>query len=845
MKRVLKIILGVVVALLVVLMVLPFAFKGKLESVVKEEGNKLLNAQFDFAELDISLIRNFPLASVSLKDFWLKGVEEFENDTLVYAGELTAAVNVMSLFGDGGYEVSKVVIDDTRFKAIVLEDGKVNWDVMKSSGDERTVEESTSEPSAFKVSLKKLSVNDLDVVYDDRQGGMYAALMDFDATCSGDFGSDNTTVKLKAETPSLSFRSGGVPFLNRATIKADMNVDADLKNMKFTLRDNEFSLNAIRAAIDGWVAMLDEGMDMDLKLNTNEIGFKEILSLIPAIYAKDFDGLKTDGVATLSAYAKGKMVGEDCVPAFDVALNVKNAMFRYPSLPAGVDGINIAATVKNPGGSVDATTIKVNPFSFTLAGNPFSVTADVVTPISDLAFDVAAKGKLDLGKIKDVYPMEDMNLNGLVNADMSLNGRMSYIEKAQYDKVQAQGSVDLSDMKLQLAGVPEVDIKQSTFGFSPQYLQLSKTTINVGSNDITLDSRFENYLGFVFKGSTLKGTLNVNSNKLNLNDFMSADDATNEDAAADESTSQPSDSTVMGTIRVPDNIDFRMQANFKEVLMNKMKFADVNGLLVIKDSKVDMQNLSLNTMGGAVVVNGSYATPAAEQARLNAGFKLSNIGFAQAYKELDMVQQFAPIFSNLKGNFSGSVNVNTLLDDNMSPVMKSLNGNGSLSTKDLSLSDVKFINQVADIVKKPSLKETKVKDLNIDFTIAEGRVTTKPFNIKMGDYTMNLSGSTGLDQTIDYRGKITLPASAGAVSKLGTVDMTIGGTFTSPKVGIDMESLAKQAAKQALTGLGQKLAGSKNSGEAADSTATNTATDKQTKAAQTVGKVLDLFKKKK
>ena len=845
MKRVLKITLGVVVALLVVLMVLPFAFKGKLESVVKEEGNKLLNAQFDFAELDISLIRNFPLASVSLKDFWLKGVEEFENDTLVYAGELTAAVNVMSLFGDGGYEVSKVVIDDTRLKAIVLEDGKVNWDVMKSSGDEPTVEESSSEPSAFKVSLKKLSVNDLDVVYDDRQGGMYAALMDFDATCSGDFGSDNTTVKLKAETPSLSFRSGGVPFLNRAAIKADMNVDADLKNMKFTLRDNEFSLNAIRAAIDGWVAMLDEGMDMDLKLNTNEIGFKEILSLIPAIYAKDFDGLKTDGVATLSAYAKGKMVGEDCVPAFDVALNVKNALFRYPSLPAGVDGINIAATVKNPGGSVDATTIKVNPFSFTLAGNPFSVTADVVTPISDLAFDVAAKGKLDLGKIKDVYPMEDMNLNGLVNADMSLNGRMSYIEKAQYDKVQAQGSVDLSDMKLQLAGVPEVDIKQSTFGFSPQYLQLSKTTINVGSNDITLDSRFENYLGFVFKGSTLKGTLNVNSNKLNLNDFMSADSATNEDVAADESTSQPSDSTAMGTIRVPDNIDFRMQANFKEVLMNKMKFADVNGLLVIKDSKVDMQNLSLNTMGGAVVVNGSYATPAAEQARLNAGFKLSNIGFAQAYKELDMVQQFAPIFSNLKGNFSGSVNVNTLLDDNMSPVMKSLNGNGSLSTKDLSLSDVKFINQVADIVKKPSLKETKVKDLNIDFTIAEGRVTTKPFDIKMGDYTMNLSGSTGLDQTIDYRGKITLPASAGAVSKLGTVDMTIGGTFTSPKVGIDMESLAKQAAKQALTGLGQKLAGSKNSGEAADSTATDTATDKQTKAAQTVGKVLELFKKKK
>jgi hypothetical protein len=137
----------------------------------------------------------------------------------------------------------------------------------------------------------------------------------------------------------------------------------------------------------------------------------------------------------------------------------------------------------------------------------------------------------------------------------------------------------------------------------------------------------------------------------------------------------------------------------------------------------------------------------------------------------------------------------------------------------------------------------KAKDLNIDFTITDGRVNTKPFNIKLGDYVMNLSGSTGLDQTIDYRGKITIPESAGVASKIGTVDMTIGGTFTSPKVGIDMESLAKQAAKQALTEVGKKLLGTSNntSEEAADSTAT----DKQTKAAQTVGKVLDLLKKKK
>ena len=842
MKKLVKIFGATILAIFLLLVLLPIAFKGKIEGIVKSEGNKLLNAQFDFKSLDISLIRNFPQASISLNDFWLKGVGVFENDTLVYAGELTAAVNIMSIFGDSGFEVSKVIVDDTHLHAIVLEDGAVNWDVMKPSEEpaeqvEEDVEE-VAEEYSFRVSLKKLDVDDLTVIYDDRQGGMYAAINNLDASCSGDMDSDNTTIKLKAQTPAVTFRMGGVPFLNKAEVGAKVDVNADLKNMKFTLEENEFSLNAIKAAIDGWIAMTDAGMDMDLKLNTNEIGFKEILSLVPAIYTKDFAGLKTDGVATLNAWAKGKMEGEQ-LPAFNVDLNVKNAMFRYPSLPAGVDGINVVANVKNPGGNADATTIVVNPFNFVLAGNPFSLTANVKTPISDLDFNVAAKGKLDLGKIKDVYPIEGMNLNGLVNADMSVAGRMSMIDKGEYDRVKASGNVKLNDMQLELEDLPKVDIKQSTFSFEPRYLQLSQTKVNIGDNDITLDSRFENYLGFVFKGTTLKGTLNVESQKFNLNDFMSGE-------STDEPVEEESEEA-MGVIRVPENIDFRMQAAFKHVIFGKMNINDLKGLLVVKDRKVDMQNLSLNTMGGNVVVNGAYATPEGQNPKLNAGFALNNIGFAQAYKELDMVQQLAPIFSNLKGDFSGSVKVDTQLDEQMSPVMQTLNGSGSLSTKDLSLSDVAFINMVADIVKKPSMKETKVKDLKVDFAIKDGRVTTKPFDIKMGDYLMNLSGSTGLDQTIDYKGKITLPASAGAVSKLGTVDMTIGGTFASPKVGIDMESLAKQAAQQAAKGLVDKLIGGKQDSaeatEEGETTTTNTATTKEEKAKNALKALGGLLKK--
>ena len=718
MKKGLKITTIVIGVILILMFLLPFAFRGKIEGIVKAEGNKMLNARFDFSSLDISLFRNFPKASVTLNDFWLKGTGAFENDTLVKAGEVTAAINLFSLFGDSGYDVSKVSVTDTWLHAIVLPDGKANWDIMKPDSATFSETSESSESSPFRIKLQRFVIKNMNVVYDDRQSAMYADIHNFNALCSGDLGSDQTLLNLEAETEALTYKMNGIPFLSQANIYAKMDVDADLVHHKFTLKKNEFRLNAIKAGIDGWVELKDPAINMDLKLNTSEVGFKEILSLIPAIYSKEFKNLKTDGTATLEATAKGVLQG-DTVPGFDVRLSVKNAMFRYPSLPAGVDQINIDAQVRNPGGNIDLTEINIRPFSFRLANNPFSLTADIKTPVSDPDFTAEAKGVLNLGMIKQVYPLDDMELNGTIRADMKMGGRLSYIEKEQYDRFSASGTIALSDMKLKMKEIPDVEIRQSLFTFTPKYLQLSETTVAIGKNDLTTDSRFENYMGYALKGTTLKGTLNVRSNHLNLNDFMTAStDSTTQTAQA----ASPNEAASL--IEVPRNIDFQMDANLKEVLFDKMAFTNMNGKLVVKDGKVDMKNLSMNTMGGKAIMNGYYSTADLKKPEMNAGFRLEGLSFAQTYKELNMVQQMAPIFENLKGNFSGNMHVQTLLDNRMEPVMDTMQGNGSLSTKDLSLNGVKVIDQIADAVKKPELKDMKVKDMTLDFTIKEGRVST-------------------------------------------------------------------------------------------------------------------------
>ena len=850
MKKLLKIVGAIIAVIVLLLIVLPYFFKDKIETLVKEEGNKLLNAQFDFSSLDISLIRKFPLASVTLEDFYLKGVDKFDNDTLAKIGKFSVSVNMLSLFSDDGFDISEIELDETTLNAIVLPDGAVNWDIMKAddtqndqAANDTTAQQETAEASQLRIKLKEFSLEDFNLVYDDRQGNIYAKISGMDAVCSGDFGSARTMVTLKTDVDAVTCKMDGVPYLNNAEFEADIDIDADIENNKYTLSENSIRLNAIVAAINGWVAMKDDGIDMDISLNSNEIGFKEILSLVPAIYTKDFEGLRTDGNAVLRADAKGMLKGDSIVPNFNLLFDVKNAMFKYPSLPAGVENINISAKVTNPGGTVDATKVSVNPFNFVMAGNPFALTAELQNPVSDMYFNVTANGKLDLGKVKDIYPLEDMQLSGLLDANLGVEGRMSYIEKEKYDKVNANGTLAVNDIIVNMQDIPNVNIKKSLFTFTPRYLNLSNTTVEIGSNDVTIDSRFENYMGYIFKGTTLKGSLNVSSNQFNLNDFMTGTSATAADSSAVQNTETATVNDTIGTgiIKVPDNIDFTMQAAFDNVLFDNMKLQNIKGLLVLKNSKVDMKNLSLNTMGGNVVVNGFYSTSDEKAPEFNASFKLENIEFAKAYDDLNVVRVLAPVFSSLTGSFSGNVVMNTMLDNNMQPVVSTMNGSGKLSTSDLSLREVKIIQLVADIVKKPSLKEAKAKDVNIEFAIENGRVSTKPFNIKLDDYNMLLSGSTGLDQTIDYKGEITIPQKLGKISKLGTVDMLIGGTFKSPKVSIDMESLAKKAAAGAAESLLDKVLGDKKENTNSDEQAGES--DSKTKGSKLLNKALDFLKK--
>ena len=779
MKKFLKVTGITVIVILLLLVILPFAFKGKIFEIAKKEVNKSMNAKIDFESLGLNFFQSFPHATVSLENFYVAGINEFEGDTLVFAKSLSATVNIKSFFGDSGYEISKISLNDAKLHAIILEDGKANWDIMKEDGSED--KETTEESSDFKLSLQKVNISNTSIYYDDFVSKMNVALEDLDLTLSGDMTADETHIKTNFSIEALTFIMDKIPYLSNAKIKSTIDVNADLKNMKFTLIDNTIQINEIKANIDGWVAMLeDDGMDMDIKLNAPTVQFKDVLSMIPAVYSNDFKNLKTSGEATLEASAKGIMK-DSLLPSFDVKLNVANAMFQYPGMPKSVTNINTNIHVFSKGGLADNTIIDIPKFHFEMGGNPFDLKLHLSTPISDPNINLSAVGKLNLSMVKEIYPLENMELTGDLDANMELATRMSYIEKEQYESVNASGTLNVKQMLIKSEGSDDIQLNNASLSFSPRYVDLSAFSAQIGKNDIAATGKLENFIPYFLKDETLRGNLTVNSDYLNLNDFMTA-----------ESTSESADSVAIGVIEIPKNLDFNLTGNFKQVIFDNMDMSNVNGQLLVKNGKVDMKNMAMNALGGSLKVNGYYDTSKdAQKPEVSLDLNINNVSFSQTFSTFVMIQKMAPIFENMVGNFSTNFQMKSTLGADFMPDLNSLVANGLLKSNNVEISGVTVLDGLASALKNESLKEIKMKDLNLPFTINDGRVTTKPFAINFGQGTMNLEGSTGLDQSIAYIAKINL-AEKLSNNYLKNVTVKIGGSFASPKFSIDTKDAADQ-----------------------------------------------------
>jgi hypothetical protein len=802
--------------ILLVLIVAPFAFKGKMMEAAKTQINNTINARVEFRDLKLSFFRDFPNLSVSLHDLSVLGNEPFAGDTLIAFKSFGVSVDVLSAIQMENIRVKKISLIKPVMNAKVLEDGTANWDIMLDTTEIEEAEDSdTTQATEFdaSVSLKVFEIIGARLIYSDQSTGMSASVEGFDFTLTGDFSQDFTVLDIDSKTQSIDFVMDGIRYVKKASLGLDINIDANLQDHIFILKENEIAFNELSLGFDGNFAMPNErDITMDMRFATNETSFKSILSMVPAVYLTGFEDVQTDGTFEFNGTVNGIMNDRE-TPSAEINLAVDNAMFKYPDLPKSVNNINIDVAVNYDGRQNDNTTVDVNKFHLEIADNPVDIEMHIATPMSDMQVNGLFKSELQLASLADALPMEDTKLDGSIITNIDFMGRMSHIENEEYEKFKADGQVTMKDLTYLSSDFPQgVTITSARLNFSPRSVEVPEFNTLIGNSDVQLYGRVENFIPYIFEGDIIRGELKLTSQLLDLNELMSEEEVSE--------TVEEADTTAMEVIEIPENIDFRFESNIAEARFQQMNIKNLYGLIWVREGRAVMENLNMAMLGGELQVTGEYNSRDIENPMVDFGLKASEIDIPQTYETFIFIRELAPIAANASGSVSTSMNFTSFLNHQMSPVLSSIVAEGFLSTQNIRINNSILFTKVGDALKTDKFDEMSLKNFMADFEIRNGRVYIDPFETKIGNTTLLIGGDQGIDQTLNYTMNVTMPRSvlgqgadqliSGLASDLSgsgininpgsnlTFNVDIGGTISNPVIKPRIASAEGGTAKEAI-----------------------------------------------
>lgn len=696
-------------------------------------------------------------------------------------------------------------------------EGKANWDIMVPSDttevktEETPVETTEESGSETAIAFNNIEVRNLMLNYQDEQAQTFARVDAVNIALQGNFSETNTILNVLLELKNIYLRQGKSVWVNNTDFNWQAEIGANLKELQFDIKKNDMSLNDLKLDLTGNIDIDDDKYTMDLNLNAPDTKFESLLALIPKDFQKEIEGVKTSGEFQLSLSAKGEYY-ENHLPAFDLRFNILNANLKYPDLPESVEKINLKLAVTNPGGTIAQTKADLSTLTFTVANNPFSMNLLVVNP-DDPTLKGGMKGVINFESLKKALPLKDITLNGILTTDLSFDGKYQYIEKEQYEKFTANGKIALQNVLFKNADFPAgISVPSGEVTITPARLNLKDLKVKINSSDFSLAGYLANYLPYVFKDQTLKGNFTLNSNKIDLNEFMANMTTSEADTtqAATTQNSAPAEET-SSVLAIPKNIELAFGTNIKEILFDSLVINSVKGNIETSGGIATLKNLSMDMLNGNLIMNGAYNTANPTKPSVDLNLRVTDIDIHSAYNAFSFIKQSLPIAMNCNGKISAAMKFSSDLDKEMSPIMTTANGGGSLSTKGFVLNDNPAMTQLASLLKNDELSRLSISNLKIDFKIEQGNIIVEPFTTNIAGNPTTFSGSQTVDGKMDYTMSMNiarkyfgkdidnvLKAIPGAnnIQSLD-VDVKLGGTLDKPTITPDLSKALKKIEKEA------------------------------------------------
>jgi hypothetical protein len=376
------------------------------------------------------------------------------------------------------------------------------------------------------------------------------------------------------------------------------------------------------------------------------------------------------------------------------------------------------------------------------------------------------------------------------------------------DQFQAGGNLELLNFLCSSKAYPgEIALNELRMTFNSKNVLINEIKGEYLATHIGVTGTLNNLFDFALRNQPLNASINVKADEFNLREWI----------RTDKGGSATTSVRINTPFVVPDNIDFTIHAEADQFHFDNLDLQNLSCNLTISDETVHFLHVKANGLDGDITMDGTYSTlESTENPEFALTYDVKGLDIQKTFFAFNTIRKIMPVAKFIAGNLNAHMSLNGRLHDDMTTDLQTLQGEGNVLLLAGSMKDFGPMDKLSQSLDIVELKDIPLKDIKSDFSFKAGKVVVSPFIVHAKDIEMEIGGSHGFDQSIDYNINLKVPrnqlgnkgsmfvknvvtqaADKGIPVKLrDAVSMTVkmGGTINSPDVKENMDAVVDNAA---------------------------------------------------
>lgn len=770
--------------------------KDKVGYIILRSLNKNLSTKLEVGSFNLSFIRNFPRASLELKDVLVHSSHDFDSkefkgintDTLLAARFVTLEFKITD-FVRGNYTIDRIGARLGRANFFTDTLGHVNYNV--------SVKNNSSESGETIIDLKRIDIADITAYYNS----LSAHLIIGGPIKKG-------RLKTKITGGNIDFKGESEIRINRfqlfnfnmdKVVPAKLDIDLLSSKVGIRFRKGTLYIDNFDFEIEGLVA---SDNNLDLKVLAHNLDISRIRKYLPEKYMKMVSDYDPSGTITANSKIKG-LLNRTSNPHVDIEWQLKNGRIGYKKSDLIIKNLSFSGNLSNGlKNGYRTSSVSITDFRGKLGSSEYSgalTLKDFNNPLTDLTL----KGRVFPAEIKEFFNIKEISTAGgsadidlrLVNCtwsdnSFSLNGFINMKPESSIDF--NSFSLGFNDNKILVSKVTgNITIQNS--------VKAKNIQLNYKGQNIKISGEFKNLPEWITgRTVTMSAVADVNFDRLIPEAFFSVS------PVAGKTKPKPK------AIKFPGNLILDINFKIDSLKYKTFSSSKIAGVLNYKPHILTFKTLNMNSMQGHIAGNFFIAQNVNKSLMAKGTFTVNGLDVNKAFRTFHNFGQSFLKAENIKGSLSGSLSLLFPLDSVLNFHINTLTAEGKYHLVDGALINFDPVKQLSSFIELSELENISFQQLDNDFFIRNNYLYIPQMEVKSSAADLSVNGKHSFDNDYEYHVKILLSQilsrkrqkNKSNITEFGVVEddglgrtsllLKIIGKGEVAKVGYDMKAAGSQ-----------------------------------------------------